>query len=343
MWPYRQPGLTNGANFLPSFWRAVQMLPFALRNYRGPVCSFDRQCLNARLQARLLLATCLLAFVVATSCTASKGQNLKPSPDKAWQALSGRAAERGFTGLSFKLEPLPVYALLRCSNASAKNELVVYIEGDGQALLPGGQAALDPTPVVAYAFELALPDPAPCLLYLARPGQYYQEPEKANPKYWTSARYSPETLEALNLAINQAKQLTRTSYIHLTGYSGGGTVATLLAQQRGDVLSLTSLAAVLDTDFWTKNGHYKPLTGSLNPADKLAAIKNLPQIHFAGTCDSTVPPAVFEHFSRLAHFKQMQLIYEPFDHASPLWVNKWPKLLNQYVQPMRKASSNSHN
>lgn len=330
-----QTGFANGAIYLPSLLSAMRAVAVVAKSRCGLVGSFGRQGLSTRLKAYLL--ACLLLALATLSCAPSKGQNLKASPAEAWQALSSRAANHGFTELNFKLEPLPVYAMLKCS--SPANELVVYIEGDGQSSLPSGRPSSDPTPITPYAFELASLDPAPCLLYLARPGQYYQGIEKPNSKYWTSARYSPEMLEALTLAINQAKQITKSNYLHLAGYSGGGTMATLLAEQRHDVLSLSSVAAVLDTDFWTKNGHYKPLTGSLNPADNLAALENLPQIHFAGLDDTTVPPAVFEHFNRLAHLKEMQLIYKPADHASAWWIEEWPNLLRQHVQPMRKASS----
>ena len=48
----------------------------------------------------------------------------------------------------------------------------IYIEGDGRAWLNKNRPSLDPTPKNSLALKLAEIDPAPNVIYLARPCQY---------------------------------------------------------------------------------------------------------------------------------------------------------------------------
>ena len=81
--------------------------------------------------------------------------------------------------------------------------LAVYIEGDGVAWVSPTVRSSDPTPDDTLTLQLAMLDPTPNRLYLARPCQFLPPRELAacSPDYWTSHRYAPEIVAALNDAI----------------------------------------------------------------------------------------------------------------------------------------------
>jgi pimeloyl-ACP methyl ester carboxylesterase len=213
-------------------------------------------------------------------------------------------------------------------------DLVVYIEGDGRAVVHG-RPSPDPTPRLAQSYELALQDPAPVVLYLARVGQFmpaYAQPQYR--RYWSEARLAPEAVEAASRAIDEVKRRVGASRIHLTGYSGGGGLAVLLAERRADVASLVTVAGLLDIDWWVANGGWLPLSGSLNPASQVAVLAALPQIHFYGREDKVVTPGMAQRFARLAEFKNLSLVGLDTDHYSG-WTKLWRNLVTSQVVPLR--------
>lgn len=68
----------------------------------------------------------------------------------------------------------------------------------------------------------------------------------------------------------------------------------------------------------------RQLTGSLNPANDWAALKDIPQIHYVGMDDKIIPLAVAESYQ--SHFPQTSrpIIREVrgFDHNC-CWVGYW--------------------
>jgi pimeloyl-ACP methyl ester carboxylesterase len=62
------------------------------------------------------------------------------------------------------------------------------------------------------------------------------------------------------------KQRSGSTRLTLVGYSGGGTIAVLLAARRSDVAEVITVAANLDVGYWTQRDGLSPLTGSLDPA-----------------------------------------------------------------------------
>jgi pimeloyl-ACP methyl ester carboxylesterase len=208
----------------------------------------------------------------------------------------------------------------------ARHVLVVYIEGDGHAWINPWQASSDPTPSYPVALNLAAADPAKPLVYLARLCQYLANAE-CQSRMWTSERLSPAVVEMFQQIIDAAKRNTYSDRIGLVGYSGGGALATLIAERRPDVAWLITVAANLDLAEWTRLKDIAPLSGSLDPAVEAAAIEQLPQVHFAGADDNVVPPLVLRRFRARLRGDQVRLIILPgFDHDC-CWVEAWPKLL----------------
>jgi hypothetical protein len=220
--------------------------------------------------------------------------------------------------------------------AARGGDLSVYIEGDGANWIDRRQPA-DPTPEAPDSFRLAMADPAPNRLYLARPCQFLPAADLArcNPAYWGQRRHAPEVVAALNAAIDREKAASGAGRVLLHGKSGGGVEAALLAARRDDVAFLMTAAAYLDTGRWTTMLGVTPLTGSLNPADAVARLAAIPQVHLAGADDAVVPPAVVQSYA--ARFGARQsgpasvdvVVLRGFDHAC-CWRREWPRLLATY-------------
>jgi pimeloyl-ACP methyl ester carboxylesterase len=224
---------------------------------------------------------------------------------------------RGLNVLSFE-RPGPKHATL-----------TVYIEGDGRAWLNPWQPSTDPTPTDPIGLRLAAADPARPLLYLARPCQF-ETSDACNSRLWTSARLSPEVVDLFQQLIDEAMRRTNSVQLGLVGYSGGGALATLLAERRRDVAWLVTVAANLDLAEWVRLEGIEPLSSSIDPADDAAVITRLPQVHFVGEHDRVVPPTVAKAFvQRLSAANTSRVIVEPgFDHTC-CWAAVWPQLLGQ--------------
>lgn len=172
--------------------------------------------------------------------------------------------------------------------------LRVYLEGDGHAWSTPIQPSRDPSPRDLLVAGLALADPM-ANLYLARPCQFVRA-EPCTPLVWTHRRYAPEVLESLDRALTDLKRIYGNRQFELIGYSGGGTLALLLASRRTDVVQVQTLAGNLSPRQWVKLKHLTPLEGSLEPLDYRQRLAGVPQRHLFGADDATLPPALFEHY-----------------------------------------------
>ena len=167
------------------------------------------------------------------------------------------------------------------------------------------------------------------MLYLGRPCQYVAPAEArgCGTQYWSSHRFAPEVIDAVNHAIDQALVLVGTRRVLLIGYSGGGAVAALAAARRSDVVAWATVAAPLDHAAWTRWHGVSPLAGSLNPVDDAPRLAGLPQIHFTGANDDVVPPGIVRGFlEREGPGRDTVLMVIPgFTHEC-CWVARWPDL-----------------
>jgi hypothetical protein len=274
----------------------------------------------------VLLALVLLAV---SACAANTRQLWDREVQRGWPV--------GFRPMDIPAPPFRLAGLLKGQSGT---DLVVYLEGDGRAVVRG-RPANDPTPSIAQSFDLALLDPAPLVLYLARVGQFM--PAYTGFKYqvyWSSGRFASEVAMAANYAIDVVKQTTGASRVHLIGFSGGGGLAVLVAARRTDVASLVTVAGLLDIDWWVKNNGWQPLTDSLNPADFAQSVAMVPQIHFYGLKDRIITPAMSLRFSEMARFADLNRIGLENDHYSG-WTPAWPALLTNQVLPLRRKAIDS--
>jgi len=169
--------------------------------------------------------------------------------------------------------------------------VTLYIEGDGFAWIDRYTISDNPTPTDPIALRLAAVDNNPNIIYLARPCQYVTLEAETNcsKTFWTNRRYADAIISSYIEAINQLQKLYKTNGFHLVGYSGGGTIAALLAARRTDILSLRTIAGNLDHVALGKAKNVSPLTGSLNAQNIASKLSALPQVHYSGTNDTVIP------------------------------------------------------
>lgn len=175
----------------------------------------------------------------------------------------------------------------------------IVIEGDGKSWLTRFRPSPDPSPQNPVGLKIAKKLKG-FSIYIARPCQYVDRNQQRNchPVMWTNARFAPEVISSLNVAINQVKQEFGIKNIRIFGFSGGGVLAALIAAKRNDIVELVTIAAPLDIDYWAKYHDVSPLRNSLNPMDQAHKWSTLPQWHFAGGEDDVVPVKIYSRALR---------------------------------------------
>lgn len=267
----------------------------------------------------LALAVCLSACAL-------------PSAQERGLRVEAVAAAQGWSPLTLKARDFDLRAFAPTHRAALRR-LHVYIEGDGLAWLDRHTPSFSPTPLDPLALRLAMADASGSAVYLARPCQSMQGPgfRHCHPRHWTSHRFAPELVEAMDQALDQLVTAFGTKELVLIGYSGGGAMAALLAARRSDVAGLVTVAGVLDTPTWAAETHTDELTGSLNPAAFAQRLRDLPQWHFAGERDTVVPARVLDAFlAAQGNAKGLPPTTQRrdlpgFDHSC-CWAQAWPGL-----------------
>lgn len=263
---------------------------------------------------------CLLVTLSLVACA---------SPARRAQSL---ALSGGLTPLVLQGGPFELRAF--AASRPPRDFLVVFIDGDGSPWIDGGRrVAADPTPRVPLALDLALETPG-SVLYLGRPCYFaLQRGPVCSPALWTSRRYSPEVVASLAAAVRRYAAAQRFRRILLVGYSGGGTLAALMARRLPETAGLVTIAGNLDPRAWTRWHGYLPLTGSLDPALEPPP-PGLPQWHLLGTSDSNVPYRVVERYFARAPSARVRR-YAGFGHVC-CWVRIWPAAIDGILAELRR-------
>lgn len=240
------------------------------------------------------------------------------------QAVEEWSRPRGFAAITVSPTAMPLLVLARGTSAEV---LHVYIEGDGAAWATPYHPPRDPTPGQPVALALAASDPAAVVVYLGRPCQYLDAVtlNACSARYWTSHRFAPEVVAAYQEILQTLKVHFGARRIRLFGYSGGGVLATLLAQRRDDVEKLITVAAPVSVAEWVAWHGVTPLDGSLDPAgEPMAQLHRA--IHFVGGADTVTPPAVLARFAKRSG-GYLRVVPE-FDHQC-CWSRDWRRLLEE--------------
>jgi pimeloyl-ACP methyl ester carboxylesterase len=216
---------------------------------------------------------------------------------------------------------LPSVVYLRASKGS-NQRLFIFLEGDGVPWRAGIAPNTDPTTREPLALELLVRTPGNAA-YVARPCYQGSTTERCTPDLWTSARYSKEVVHAMRSAVKDAMSRTQAKDLVLVGYSGGGVLASLIAEQLGGVTAVITIAANLDIDAWATHHNYLPLSRSLNPALSTQPHPWI-EIHLEGTDDDVVPSATRDaYFARYPSARRW--ILEKHGHKC-CWVDEWKEL-----------------
>lgn len=210
-----------------------------------------------------------------------------------------------------------------------------YIEGDGNSWRTKYKLSNNPTPKQPLALKLAVADPHPYVVYIARPCQYTPLPldKHCENKYWSSHRYAPEVITATNTVLNHLQAQIPQAQFVLIGFSGGASVAALVAAQRKDITGLITVAGDLNHVTLGKHHGTTPLHGSLNPSMKAAALHDLPQQHWSGAHDKIVPVWVGRDFVKAVnnpHCAQQHILPKATHHKG--WVENWPRIIQAPLQ-----------
>jgi len=212
--------------------------------------------------------------------------------------------------------------------------LHVYIEHDGTPWSTFNHASDDPTPTTPFALELMARDSG-ARLFLGRPCYFEGRTDsRCNPLLWTHDRYSGAVVSSMVAALRGFLSLHPYRDVVLIGYSGGGTMAWLMAARIPEATRLVTIAANLDVDEWTRIHGYSRLAGSLNPALAPALTPAIAQLHFVGGRDTNVPPRVAGSFAS-RHPEARVIEIAEFDHRC-CWIDRWPELLSGAPSDPRK-------
>jgi dienelactone hydrolase len=231
-----------------------------------------------------------------------------------------------------QLTPIPLagagfdHVAFMAGGTSGGRTLHVYIEHDGTPWLGGTRVSPDPAPRTPVALELMARDDGP-RLFLGRPCYYEPDADpRCTPLLWTHQRYSPDVVRSMVAALRRFLVAQPYDRIVLIGYSGGGTLAWLMASDVPATAAVVTLAANLDTDLWTGLHGYSPLSGSLNPALQPPLPATIAQVHYAGERDDNVPPRIAASFAR-NHPHARIIVLADYDHVC-CWIEGWPALLD---------------
>jgi pimeloyl-ACP methyl ester carboxylesterase len=202
--------------------------------------------------------------------------------------------------------------------------LHVYLDGDGTPWERGRPAA-DPTPREPLVLRLMALDPAPSV-YLGRPCYHgLAAAPRCAPALWTDARYSEVVVVSMAAAVRRLLSVTGHAEIVWLGYSGGGTLAMLLAARLPETVGVVTVAANLDVDGWADLHGHSRLVGSLSSARCPPLPPRIYQRHYAGGRDQVVPPGIIAGGGVLP--ETLRVIPE-YDHVC-CWVELWPRVLDE--------------
>jgi len=208
---------------------------------------------------------------------------------------------------------------------SSEQKIVhVYLDGDGTPWEKHRWITDDPTARNPIILKLMVQDLSPAIL-LGRPCYYgLNRDQLCHYRYWTSHRYSSEIVSSMVKALTKWMEKHDFKKIILIGYSGGGTLAMLMAPKMSHVDTVVTIAANLEIDAWTQLHEYSSLFGSLNPSD-FAIPNKIKLIHFIGGQDRVVPASIIKKIAKNNNHS-IFIEYPQFNHFC-CWVKQWPYIL----------------
>lgn len=250
------------------------------------------------------------------------------------------ADQQEFKQITIPTKAFSLTAFHKINLVKNQSLLVIYIEGDGHAWLSRTRVSPDPTPHNPLALKLAMLDPRPNVVYLARPCQYGEPNEACQPAVWTDERFSECVIASMNAAVSFLKHQYHARDIHLVGFSGGAAVAILIAARRNDVRHITTVAGDLDHEALSAFHKTTPLKKSLNPVQVASKIAHIKQNHLIGDKDPIVPVFLSENFLNYMPKNPniKRTVYKGFTHHNG-WEVLWPHYITQETRDSKNSGT----
>ena len=223
-------------------------------------------------------------------------------------------------------EPFDHQIVRRPATAPVSNQsiLYIYLHGDGQPFITPTQVAADPSPQRPYVLSLMAAHNGDSVL-LGRPCYFAaRSQEICHPKWWTSHRYAEEVVNSLSDAANL---LADGRPVVLIGFSGGGSLAMLIAPDVDNLVGVVTIAANLDVTRWAVHHGYTPLSGSLDPLQSLPRTAAIPQIHYFGGNDEVVPISLSDELHKHLPSGSLRIV-ERHRHDC-CWQRRWAVRLQE--------------
>ena len=287
------------------------------------------------LMAKAAVVIALFVNLLGCSLLAPRSSHLHV-PDRGSMTL----ANAGFRAVMGQETSMPVRAWLRDGargEGAGKRPALVVFEADGAAWRLGGYLPpANPTPHRAVGAEMAsalahafAKDP---VFYVGRHCQFVS-PKSASFQaqclrndLWTTGRFGEKVVQDMSWLLDMLKTRVLADQdrpLILIGFSGGGTLASLVAMRRSDAACLVTFAAPLDLAAWVAWHGLTPLTESLDPADNLHALVRVRDRGFwFGGQDRVVPPAAFGRLGLSDALRPHLHVAEGFGHApADLWID----------------------
>lgn len=240
--------------------------------------------------------------------------------------MDDHAAHLGFARKVIKASEFLHLAYLK-GEPTNHGALHIYLEGDGSPWIYHRWVAPDPTPRNPVMLRLMRLDPAPSV-FLGRPCYHgFSGTPPCSPLLWTHQRYSERVVKSMTVALEALIEPGSDQKIVLIGYSGGGTLAMLLAERMRYIHAVVTIAANLDVAAWTRHHGYTPLIGSLDPAQRPPLNSDIAQLHLAGARDRNIPPHLVRAVVARQHRAQF-LVLKDYDHRC-CWEEIWPSILGR--------------
>jgi hypothetical protein len=208
---------------------------------------------------------------------------------------------------------------------------VIYFEGDGLVINKYGEVAINPTPTDPMAIRLASVDSRNLTKVVITRPYHYTKDHIPDPKYWTTARYSTEVIQATIEAIQFCQQKFHFETVEFVAYSGGASVALLVAAKFKNLQRIITFAGNLDHSQWTHYHQTQPLSLSLNPLENREKLREIPQIHFLGTEDAnTTIDLGLQYKQKLGSEKICIIPIKGFEHDS-----NWPDIWKEQIVKLK--------
>ncbi len=274
----------------------------------------------------------LTALMVATGLLSAC---YLPNMDMKRQTLMRLAVPTGMMERQILVDP---YALVSFERVKLKNGVAtVYIEGGQMVWDDFIRERETATPANPLALHMSSRDLSDNVIWLARPCQFNYTPKidgsACTREDFANGRFSLVNLRAMNAALDNIQKKHGFKGFNLVGVQDGAGVAVHLAATRKDILSLRTVAGMLDTEVFAQV--YNPEKHetivdrrSNNPGMHATRLAQLPQHHFIGEWDDIVGPEMAQHFRHASGNSPCVRVSAVKGVTNEKgWVNRWPDLL----------------